>query len=291
MNEHLLNIDAPLVVKIGGAALDEPEACPWLWPAIANLHRSLAGGIVLVHGGGKAVDRHLDKLGFRTQRRDGIRITPDDQIHEVVAVLAGKVNKALTGLIQSCGVPAVGLCLGDGRTCTTVKAQGFGFDPGRVGEVTDGDPTLLHAILDSGCLPVIAPIGFDEAGLPLNVNADDAAGAIVAIVGAAALVLLTDVPGVLDESGNVVGQLGPDDVERLIQEGVIHGGMIPKVRGAQKAAQAANAPAIIASWTNADALTRLARGQSVGTQILPASTDAAAISAVEQVRSMEQRRR
>lgn len=291
MNEHLLKNDAPLVVKIGGAALDEPEACPWLWPAIADLHRSRTGGIVLVHGGGKAVDRHLEKLGLTTERRDGIRITPDDQIAEVVAVLAGKVNKTLTGIIQSCGVPAVGLCLGDGQTCTTTKAQGFAFDPGRVGEVTGGDPTLLRAVLGADCLPVMSSIGLDEAGRPLNVNADDAAGAVAAIIGAAALVLLTDVPGVLDEDGNVLERLTQDDVERLVQGGVIHSGMIPKVRGAQKAAQAANAPAIIASWSSADALTQLAQGRHAGTQILPASADGVPVSTVEQERSMERRRR
>ncbi|TVQ30127.1 MAG: acetylglutamate kinase [Phycisphaeraceae bacterium] len=269
---------SPLVVKLGGAALDQPDACAPLWSAIAELHSRWRGspsrdqqsptGVVLVHGGGGAVDRRLARLGMTTQRREGIRLTPDDQIDEVVGALAGTVNKQIVASLNAAGVPAVGLCLADGGFAKCVKTRRYTFDPGRVGEVIGGDPKLVRTLLGAGFLPVISSIGADADGRALNINADEAAASAAALLTAGGLVLLTDVPGILDSGGALLNELTPDDVEQLIASGAIHGGMIPKARGAVDAARISGAPAVIASWKRPEDLLRIANGESVGTRIL-----------------------
>jgi acetylglutamate kinase len=261
--------EGPLVVKIGGAGVDAPAGTPDLWRALAAVHALVGGQLVLVHGGGRAVDQHLERLGMTTQRRDGIRITPPEQIAEIAAVLAGRVNKLLVGALLACGVGAVGLCLSDGEALQTAKAESLGFDPGRVGEVTGGEGRLLRLLMEEGFLPVLCSIGLDRAGQLLNINADDAAAGVARVLKARALVLLTDVPGVLDEHGARLESMTPGDIEALIARGTIHGGMIPKVRAALAAARSAGAPAIIASWRSAEDLLAIAQGQSAGTCIVP----------------------
>lgn len=259
----------PLVIKIGGAGVDEPARATLLWRAIAEAHKLLRGQLILIHGGGRAVDAQLERLGFTTERREGIRITPHEQLDQIVGVLAGRVNKALVGAIQAQGVRAVGLCLGDGNSMRTIKADQYSFDPGRVGRVASGDPDLLRLLTDSRFLPVLSSIGLDDEGQFLNVNADDAAAGIASILHARGLVLLTDVPGILDEQRNLVPQVSPAEVARLIERSVISGGMIPKATAAVRAASAAATPTIIASWNNPDDLVRLARGETAGTRVLP----------------------
>jgi acetylglutamate kinase len=259
----------PLVIKIGGAGVDEPAKATTLWQAVAEAHKVLRGQLILVHGGGRAVDAQLDRLGFTTDRRDGIRITPPEQLDQIVGVLAGRVNKALVGAIQATGIRAVGLCLGDGKSIRTVKADQYSFDPGRVGRVASGDPDLLRHLTDSRYLPVLSSIGLDDEGGFLNVNADDAAAGIASILHARGLVLLTDVPGILDERKQLIPQISPAEITRLIDRGVITGGMIPKATAAARAATTAAVPTIIASWNNPEDLVRLARGESAGTRVLP----------------------
>lgn len=260
---------APLVIKLGGAALDNPAASDELWSAVAECCRTLDGLVILVHGGGVLVDRHLERLGMTSERLDGIRITPSEHVDEIAAVLAGRVNKAIVGAIQARGVPAVGLCLGDGRTATVVKADHYPFDPGRVGRITGGDPALLNAILAARCLPVLSSIALAADGSFLNVNADDAAAAIAALVRAQRLVLLTDVPGILDSDERPLPTVTASEVEALIARGVIRGGMIPKARAALRAAEESRLPAVIASFRAPADLVRLARGERVGTTIVP----------------------
>lgn len=260
----------PLILKIGGAGVDEPAKASGLWRALAEAHAALHGKLILVHGGGRAVDAHLDRLGLPTQRRDGIRITPDDQIGEIVAVLAGRVNKAVVGAIHAATeLRAVGLCLGDGRAISSIKAEHYGFDPGRVGVVTGGRPELLNALMSGGFLLVLCTIGLDDDGRPLNINGDDGAAGVAAVVGARGLVLLTDVAGILDEGGALIPEVTGPQIADLIARGTINGGMIPKATAAVRAADAAGAPAIIASWNNPADLVRIARGESAGTRVLP----------------------
>src|SRR5690606_32295514 len=199
-----------------------------------------------------------------------IRITPPELVAEIAAVLAGRVNKLLVGAIQTAGIPAVGLCLGDGDALHTAKAQSLGFDAGRVGEVTGGEARLLRILLAEGFLPVLCSIGLDADGRLLNINADDAAAGVARVLNARALVLLTDVPGILDEDGVRIEHTSAAEIEGLIARGTIHGGMIPKVRAATSAAAAAQAPAIIASWKAPGDLLAIARGEPAGTLISPA---------------------
>ncbi len=256
---------APLVVKVGGDAIDAPEF-PELCAALAALHATLPAGLILVHGGGKAVDRHLDRLGLTTQRRDGLRITPPEIMDQITAVLAGSTNTAVVGSLLAAGAPAVGLTLGDGFL-TICEPISPGFDVGRVGDVAGGDPGLVRALLEADFLPVIACVGLDRKGRTLNVNADHAARGIARIVAASGLLLLTDVPGILDADRRVIQTIDATTIEALITQGVIAGGMIPKARAAAQAAALIGAPAIVASWKTPQNLLTLAQGHPVGTRV------------------------
>lgn len=258
-----------MVVKVGGAAIESPLHCEPLWAALARIHDSDVARIVLVHGGGAAVDRRLGSLGLQSQRREGIRITPPEHIDHVVEVLAGSTNLSLVSSLRRHGAKAVGLTLADGGTSTATKTTRYAFDPGCVGEITGGDSRLLQLLLVAGFLPVLSSIALDEAGRPLNVNADDAAAGIAAILDARDLVLLTDVPGVRDAGGALIPDLNVDEITRLIETGVIHGGMIVKVRAAAEAAQRSGRSVIIASWDRSEDIERLARGERAGTRVHP----------------------
>jgi acetylglutamate kinase len=243
-----------LVVKVGGALLDDPEAASIHRATIEGLRalerdaRAHGGGLVVVHGGGVTVDRHLARLGITTERIDGIRVTPPEVVEEITGVLAGRVNTRLVGMLAAAGARPVGLSLGDGGLCEARKATRYPFDPGAVGEIVGGDPSLVTTLVDGGFLPVVSSIGLDATGRMLNINADDAAAAIARIVSAHELVLLTDVPGVLDRSGSVLAELDRERIEALVADGTITGGMIAKVRGALDAAESAGVPVVIASW-------------------------------------------
>lgn len=270
----------PIVIKLGGLALDEADRRPELWDALASLAADAPGGLVIVHGGGGAVDAHLARLGLRSERTAGLRVTPDDQIGEVVAVLRGRVNARLVGLLGARGARAVGLGLSDGGACVCVKHEPDGIDLGRVGRVEpdetrqprNGHGALWRGLLGGGFVPVICSIGADAEGGPLNVNADDAALGVAQILGASMLVLLTDVPGILDGAGTPIDETDAGEIERLIESGAIAGGMIPKARAAAAGAEATGVPTVIASWGQADRLAELAAGEHVGTRVLPRRT-------------------
>lgn len=257
----------PLVLKIGGTTLEQQSATPDLWRALVAL--AAKQPVVLLHGGGKAVDRHLARLSFGTERKEGIRITPADQIGEIVSVLAGGVNKGLVASINAAGGAAVGLCLGDGGAVPTAKTTRFSFDPGLVGDVQPvGDARLLRVLLKEGFLPVVSSIGIDAEGRFLNVNADDAAAGVAAILNASALVLLTDVAGILDADGKVVPEISPDGIERLIESGVIRGGMIPKARAAAETTRATGTAVVILNGNDPASFERFLRAERVGTRIV-----------------------
>jgi acetylglutamate kinase len=257
------------VIKVGGLAVDDPAQAEPLLRALAALHHDEPGGVVLVHGGGKAVDRRLERLGLPTVRAAGLRVTPPDQIDEVVATLAGVVNKRLTAALNYLGARAVGMCLGDGAMTTANPLVMPGVELGLVGRITGGDPSVLRHLLDERYMPVLSSIAFGPGGVLLNVNADDAAAALASMLGARMLVLLTDVNGVLADDGRRIPFLESDEIERLIGDGVIHGGMIPKVRAALAAANHAGAPVLIASWSDPDAIAHIAKGHAPGTLIVP----------------------
>ena len=269
----------PIVLKLGGLAIDDPGSNGPLWEAVAKLAKSAPAGLVVVHGGGVLVDRHLAALGLVSERREGIRITPSEQVWEITSVLAGRVNVALVGALRLAGAKPVGVALGSSGVANCRKSTKFGFDPGRVGEVSGGDGSALLALLRSGFLPVVSCIGIGEDGVPLNVNADDAASGLALNLNADRLILLTDVAGIQDASGEVVSEISTEGVHELISTGVITGGMIAKARAAIDAADRSGAPTVIASWKNPRIISDLARGLKAGTCVMPRRRPAFAESA------------
>ena len=247
---------APIVIKLGGALLDDPAANAPFFVALAQFIQHNQN-VVLVHGGGKSVDRHLELLGLKSEKRDGIRITPTQHMQEIAGVLAGQMNARLVGLLQSRGVNAVGLTLADGATTTARKSEKFSFDAGRVGEITGGDMNLIQTLLRNGCTPIFSSIAMDSEGELLNINADEAAAAIARIVSARLLVLLTDVAGVKDGEGNIIHSMDRAGVERLTQSGAITGGMLAKVRGALEASEQSGVATLVAGWNDGNVLKNL----------------------------------
>lgn len=267
---------SPLVIKVGGVPLEDESIAKVLASSIASLSRRRAterqGGVILIHGGGKAADRLLEALGFETVRRDGIRVTPPEQMPLIAGVLAGTVSKRLVGRLVTEGVRAVGLCLGDAGAIRTHLTRRYPFNAGRVGDVEIPDSplppsNLLHVLLREGFLPVVSSIGLDDHGEFLNVNADDAAAGLARAVGARELILMSDVPGVLDEKNHLIEALNPGRVAELIASGVIHGGMVPKVRAALEVAASSHATVVITSASDPHAIRALGEGKPTGTRL------------------------
>jgi acetylglutamate kinase len=194
---------------------------------------------VVVHGGGPQIEAMLKRAGVQSQFAGGLRITDAATLEIVEMVLAGSINKQIVGYINAAGGKAIGLCGKDGNLVTARKATRRVMDPdsniekvvdlGFVGEPDKVDLTVLNAVLGKELIPVLAPVAAAAGGGTYNVNADTFAGAIAGALKAKRFLLLTDVPGVLDKSKNLIKELAAGDVRRLIADGTISGGMIPKV--------------------------------------------------------------
>ncbi len=218
------------VIKYGGAAMKEPGLREDFARDVALL--SYVGiRVVVVHGGGPQIDAMLERLGLVPRKVLGMRVTDPATMEVVEMVLAGRINQELCELINAHGGRAVGLSGHDAGflRCEVLRAEG-GEDLGLVGTPRLVEPALLRTLDEGGFIPVIAPIGVDGDGRSLNVNADLVAGAVASALGAEKLVLLTDVAGVLDKSGALLGSLDAAQAEAAISGGDIAGGMIPKVR-------------------------------------------------------------
>jgi acetylglutamate kinase len=228
------------VIKYGGAAMTE-ESLREGFARDVVLMKYVGINPVVVHGGGPQIDEHLARLGIESRRVEGLRITDDATMEVVQMVLAGSINKDIVALIGRHGGRAVGLCgLDDGlvtaeRLAPVMTRSGASVDTGRVGAVTRVRAEVLQSLVSSGFIPVIAPLGADVSGQSLNLNADTAAGAIAVAMGAEKLVLMTDTPGVRDAAGKLINSLTEQQSAALRQEGVISGGMIPKVECALEA--------------------------------------------------------
>lgn len=226
---------------------------------------------VLVHGGGPEITRMLERLGKPSRFVNGLRVTDEETIEVVEMVLAGRANKALVSLITIAGGAAVGISGKDGKMLQARK-MAAPEDLGHVGEITAVDATLVRLLSSNGFIPVIASIGIGSDGRSYNLNADHAAGALAAALGASKFILVTDVPGVLtgSEPGSVISSLRAGDASRLIREGVISRGMIPKVE-ACLAALSAGVPTahIIAGRQPHALLVELFTEEGVGTMITP----------------------
>jgi acetylglutamate kinase len=227
-----------VVVKYGGHAMGEEELAKSFARDIVLMEQTAINPVV-VHGGGPQIGEMLKRLGIKSQFAGGLRITDAETIEIVEMVLAGSINKQIVGFINEAGGKAVGICGKDGNMVLARKASRTMLDPdsniekivdlGFVGEPEKVDVMVLNQILGRDLIPVLAPLATSKEGVTYNVNADTFAGAIAGALKAKRLLLLTDVPGVLDKSKNLIKQLSADDARALIADGTISGGMIPKV--------------------------------------------------------------
>src|SRR5438067_3522060 len=229
--------DEIVVVKYGGHAMGEEELAKSFARDVVLLEQTAINPVV-VHGGGPQIGEMLARLGIKSQFAGGLRVTDATTIEIVEMVLAGSINKQIVGFINEAGGKAMGLCGKDGNMVFARKAQPVveasantqqEIDLGFVGEPESVDTTVLTQILGRDLIPVLAPLATSREGHTYNVNADTFAGAIAGALKAKRLLLLTDVPGVLDTSGQLIKQLSADGARALIADGTISGGMIPKV--------------------------------------------------------------
>ncbi len=226
------------VVKYGGHAMGEEELARDFARDIVLL-KQVGINPVVVHGGGPQIKAMLDRLRIRSEFVDGLRVTDAATVEVVEMVLAGRINKEIVSAIQAAGGKAVGICGKDARLIRARRVTRWRRDPesnierivdlGYVGEPESVDRTVLDVLAGSEIIPVVAPIGAGPDGETYNINADVAAGAIAAAVGARRLLMLTDVVGVLDADGRLLPWLTVARARELIAAGVISGGMIPKI--------------------------------------------------------------
>ncbi len=226
------------VVKYGGHAMGDPEAARDFAEDIVLL-KAVGINPVVVHGGGPQIGQMLSRLGVESTFVDGLRVTDAATAKIAEMVLSGGINKELVGWIAAAGGKAIGISGKDGGLVTARKVTRTTRDPGSniervvdlgfVGEPAKVDTSVIDTAVAAGMIPVIAPIAAGEDGATYNINADTMAGAIAAALGAARLFLLTDVPGVLDGEGRLLSDLTPADIAKLRADGVISGGMVPKL--------------------------------------------------------------
>ncbi|MDX2320042.1 MAG: acetylglutamate kinase [Moritella sp.] len=253
----------PLVLKLGGALLENETALGQLFSALTAFQATASRPLILVHGGGCFVDELLTKMNIVSDKKNGLRITPQSDIGYITGALAGTANKVLMAQGIKLGAKVVGLSLADGGIATvTQSAAGLGA----VGECEAGDPALLTALMNGGFLPIISSIGIDAQGQLLNVNADQAATAICETLNAD-LVMLSDVEGILDAEMQLIPEMNSHYADELIASGVINGGMEVKVKAALKAAVSLNRDVKLASWKVPERLVALLSGEAEGTKV------------------------
>lgn len=239
---YLQRYDAKtVVIKFGGHAMGDEEAMA-RFARDVSLMKQCNVHPVVVHGGGPQIATMLKRLGVQSEFVDGLRVTDRETVDVVEMVLAGAINGQIVSAINRAGGKAVGISGKDADLLICEKLTRTKKDPesaieraidlGFVGQPRTVHPEILESFIRSDFIPVVAPIGVGRQGETYNVNADTAAGAIAGALKAERLLLLTDVEGVKDVEGDILTDLSPEQTERLIQDGVIRGGMIPKVRTA-----------------------------------------------------------
>lgn len=234
------------VIKFGGHAMGSPERTREFARDVVLL-KQIGINPVVVHGGGPQIKALLDRLAIQSSFVDGLRVTDAATVEVVEMVLAGKINKEIVQAISDAGGRGVGICGKDGGLIRARKLMNTKRDPasnieqvldlGFVGEPEHIDTKLLEVIDKSEFIPVIAPVGSGEDGHTYNINADTAAGAIAAALKARKLYMLTDVPGVLDGQGQLIKTLTAGKARVMIEDGTVHGGMIPKLETCLRALQ------------------------------------------------------
>ncbi len=225
-----------IVVKYGGSAMSNEELQKNVIKDVTLL-KLVGFKPIIVHGGGKEISRWAGKVGKEAEFVNGLRVT-DAETMEIAEMVLNKVNKSLVSMVQELGVKAVGISGKDGGLLTVDKKYSDGKDIGFVGDVKSVNPKILHDLLENDFLPIIAPTGLDESFSTYNINADDAACAVAKAVGADKLVFLTDIEGLykeINDKASFISRLTASEADRLIQEGFIGGGMLPKLNNCTSA--------------------------------------------------------
>ena len=235
--------DKTLVIKYGGNAMTDPHLKECFARDVVLL-KLVGFNPVVVHGGGPQIETMLSRVGKKGEFLQGMRVTDAETMEVVEMVLGGQVNKEIVSLINQAGGKAVGLTGKDSNFIRAKKLMmenkdnpGDLIDIGQVGDITQIDPSLISFLDKGDFIPVIAPIGVGEDGESYNINADVVAGKLAEILKAEKLVLLTNTPGVLDKEGNLLTGLTPRDIDDLVADGTLSGGMLPKIGSALDAAR------------------------------------------------------
>ena len=219
-----------IVVKYGGSAMSNEELQKNVIKDVTLL-KLVGFKPIIVHGGGKEISKWSDKVGKESKFVNGLRVT-DEETMEIAEMVLNKVNKRLVSMVQELGVSAVGVSGKDGGLLHVEKKYSDGQDIGYVGEITDVNPKILYDLLEKDFLPIVAPVGLDDAFKTYNINADDAACAVAKAVGADKLVFLTDIEGLyrdVNDKSSFIPRITASDAEALIESGIIGGGMLPKL--------------------------------------------------------------
>ena len=235
--------DKTIVIKYGGNAMTD-EHLKQCFAQDVVLLKLVGMNPVVVHGGGPQINEMLDKLGKKGEFIQGMRVTDAETMDVVEMVLGGQVNKEIVNLINRHGGKAVGLTGQDGNFIHAHKLLMEDMtdptkmiDVGQVGEITAIDPSIINFLDTGDFIPVVAPIGVGKDGETYNINADVVAGKLAEILGAEKLILLTNTPGVLDKAGNLLTGLTPKEIDDLVNDGTLSGGMLPKISSALDAAR------------------------------------------------------
>ncbi|HTH80437.1 MAG TPA: acetylglutamate kinase, partial [Ramlibacter sp.] len=232
-----------IVIKYGGNAMTDPELQADFAEDVVLL-KLVGMNPVVVHGGGPQIEQALNRVGKKGEFVQGMRVTDAETMEVVEWVLAGEVQQDIVGLINHAGGKAVGLTGRDGGLIRARKLKMLDpsdpakeHDIGQVGDIIAIDPSVVKALQDDQFIPVISPLGFGEQNESYNINADVVAGKLAAVLKAEKLMLLTNTPGVLDKSGNLLTELSLREIDGLFADGTISGGMLPKIAGALDAAK------------------------------------------------------
>ena len=225
-----------IVVKYGRSAMLDEDFMESVIQDITLL-KLVGFKPIIVHGGGKAISRHIDRLGMETQFINGLRVT-DEETLDAAEMVLNSVNKKLVQIVEKLGVRAIGISGKDGNLLKVKKKLSDGEDIGYVGEVTEVDTSILEDLLEKDFLPIVCPIGLDEDFHGYNINADDAASAIAQSIKAEKLAFLTDTEGVymdINDTSSVIYEMTVKEAQELIDKGIIAGGMLPKIKNCMTA--------------------------------------------------------
>ena len=263
-----------LVIKYGGNAMTDPALQADFAEDVVLL-KLVGMNPIVVHGGGPQIDDALAKMGKKGTFIQGMRVTDEETMEVVEWVLAGEVQQDIVGLINAAGGKAVGLTGRDGGLIRARRMKlpdkndpSLEHDIGSVGEITAIDPSVVKALQDDQFIPVISPIGFGEKNESYNINADLVAAKLATVLKAEKLVILTNIKGVLNKAGELITELTPREIDELIADGTISGGMLPKLAGAIDAAKSGvNAVHVVDGRVPHAMLLEILTDQAYGTMI------------------------